>query len=98
MPIKEFWKLPGGMVDAHEDLSVAAVREVQEETGIKTKFVSLLGIRHAHNGRHSCSDMYIVCLMTPTHDQQTPVPQDGEVDGCKVIKNGVLFPYDGLFV
>ena len=38
------WKIPGGHVEAGEFIGDAAVREVWEETGIKTKFVSILGI------------------------------------------------------
>jgi ADP-ribose pyrophosphatase YjhB (NUDIX family) len=39
------WKLPGGLVEAGESIEVAAIREVWEETGVKTKFVSILGFR-----------------------------------------------------
>ena len=37
--LPDFWKLPGGLVDHKEDISQACVREVLEETGIRTEFV-----------------------------------------------------------
>jgi ADP-ribose pyrophosphatase YjhB (NUDIX family) len=43
------YKLPGGMADLGEDLGGCAVREVWEETGVKTEFESLIAFRHRHN-------------------------------------------------
>lgn len=33
------WKLPTGLLDCGEDLGTGAEREVQEETGIRTRWV-----------------------------------------------------------
>ncbi|CAO1426972.1 unnamed protein product [Diamesa serratosioi] len=57
--IKNSWKLPGGY------LEMTAIREVEEETNIKTKFESVICIRHAHGAAFNCSDMYIVMSLKP---------------------------------
>ncbi|XP_066153059.1 uncharacterized protein [Euwallacea fornicatus] len=54
------WKLPGGYVEPGENLVDASIREVLEETGIQTEFVSVLTVRHGHGGMFGCSDIYIV--------------------------------------
>jgi len=37
------WKMPGGLVDPGESLAEAVTREVREETGVISKFHSVLG-------------------------------------------------------
>ncbi|XP_053559601.1 nucleoside diphosphate-linked moiety X motif 6 isoform X2 [Bombina bombina] len=61
------WKFPGGLSDPGEDIGATAVREVYEETGIKSEFKSLLSIRQQHNhpGAFGKSDMYIICRLKP---------------------------------
>ncbi|XP_018416630.1 PREDICTED: nucleoside diphosphate-linked moiety X motif 6 isoform X2 [Nanorana parkeri] len=61
------WKFPGGLSDPGEDIGATAVREVLEETGIKSEFKSLLSIRQQHNhpGAFGKSDMYIICRLKP---------------------------------
>uniref|UniRef100_A0A3P9IPS3 Nucleoside diphosphate-linked moiety X motif 6 n=1 Tax=Oryzias latipes TaxID=8090 RepID=A0A3P9IPS3_ORYLA len=67
---KNAWKFPGGLSDLGENIGVTAVREVFEETGIRSEFKSLLSVRQQHNhpGAFGMSDMYIICRLSPlTH-------------------------------
>ncbi|XP_076788428.1 nucleoside diphosphate-linked moiety X motif 6 isoform X3 [Arvicanthis niloticus] len=65
--LKNMWKFPGGLSEPGEDIADTAVREVFEETGIKSEFRSLLSIRQQHRspGAFGMSDMYLVCRLQP---------------------------------
>jgi 8-oxo-dGTP diphosphatase len=43
-PLKGFWSLPGGIVEAGERLEDAIRREVQEETGLEIEVLSMFEI------------------------------------------------------
>ncbi|KAK7292490.1 hypothetical protein RIF29_08271 [Crotalaria pallida] len=60
-----FWKFPTGVVDQGEDICVAAVREVKEETGVDSEFVEILAFSQSHKTFFEKSDLYFVCLMRP---------------------------------
>ncbi|XP_036914475.1 nucleoside diphosphate-linked moiety X motif 6 [Sturnira hondurensis] len=64
---KNMWKFPGGLSEPGEDIGDTAVREVFEETGVRSEFRSLLGLRqqHSHPGAFGKSDMYLVCRLQP---------------------------------
>lgn len=65
--VRQLWKFPGGAANLGENIEETAVREVFEETGIKSKFASVIGFRQQHNypGGHGRSDLYIVCRLEP---------------------------------
>ena len=49
-PGKGSWQIPGGYVEADEDIAEAVLRECWEEAGIKARVVDVLGFRHAIGG------------------------------------------------
>jgi 8-oxo-dGTP pyrophosphatase MutT (NUDIX family) len=62
---RRHYKLPGGALHPGEHIVDAVVREVHEETGIRTEFVSLVCFRHWHGYRHGKSDIYFVTRLRP---------------------------------
>ncbi|KAL1777710.1 nucleoside diphosphate-linked moiety X motif 6 isoform X1 [Sigmodon hispidus] len=65
--LKNMWKFPGALSEPGEDIGDTAVREVFEETGVKSEFRSLLSIRQQHQspGAFGKSDMYLICRLQP---------------------------------
>ena len=59
-PGKGTWTIPGGYVDQDERLEDAVVREIYEETGVKSEPVSVLALRDRPGDRH---DLYVAFLM-----------------------------------
>ncbi|KAJ4976792.1 hypothetical protein NE237_001898 [Protea cynaroides] len=60
-----FWKFPTGVVNEGEDIREAAVREVKEETGIKTEFLEVLAFRQSHQFFFGKSDLLFLCMLRP---------------------------------
>ncbi len=62
-PFKGKWALPGGFVEYNEKTEDTAMREVFEETGLKTKINSLLGVYSDPNRDprgHTVSVIYLL--------------------------------------
>ncbi len=74
--IKRHYKLPGGALDPGEHISEAVVREVREETGIESEFLSLNCFRHWHGYRYGKSDIYFVCRLKPLSSEITIDPSE----------------------
>ncbi len=78
---RKLWKMPTGLLDPGEDVSIAAVREAKEETGLDCTFHKILCMRQAHGGLFNQSDMFIVCslhLSSKYHDLLKQNDDDGD--------------------
>ena len=62
---RTIYKLPGGMVELSSSLEKSVVREVYEETGIKTKLEKMVGVLNTHPYRFGKSNCYFVFKLTP---------------------------------
>ena len=75
-------KLVTGSVNAGEFISVAAAREVREETGVCARFVQLLGCGNRLHTRFDKDEMLVGALMAASPGQ-TPVADAQEVMGAE---------------
>ncbi len=76
-----FYKLPGGALHPGEHLENAVIREVLEETGVRTRFDALVCFRHWHGYRYGKSDIYFVCRLHPLSEDITM--QEEEIEDCR---------------
>lgn len=76
--LRTMFKLPGGLIDVGEEIGAAAVREVLEETGVQTEFVTLAGFRHMHGYVFGKSDLYFVAVLRTTGSTDL-VRQESEI-------------------
>jgi 8-oxo-dGTP diphosphatase len=77
---RRYYKLPGGALHRAEHLVDGVIREVQEETGVLTRFESLVCFRHWHGYRFNGSDIYFVCRLSPL-TQEITIQQE-EIQEC----------------
>ncbi|GAB4824032.1 hypothetical protein N2152v2_011078 [Parachlorella kessleri] len=80
---KNVWKMPTGLVQAGEDISAAAEREVLEETGVRARFDSVLAMRQAHGFAFGKSDFFFVVALRPQPGQQELTVQEDELVGAQ---------------
>jgi 8-oxo-dGTP diphosphatase len=57
-PQRGKWVLPGGYVDRGEEVTAAAIRETEEECGLTTRIVGLLGV-YSYPGRPAVVVVYV---------------------------------------
>lgn len=61
----------------------AGIREVFEETGVQTRFESVVSVRHAHGFNFGCSDLYIVMALKPVDETAAIVNCQREIADSK---------------
>ena len=75
------FKLPGGALRAGENLVEGVIREVLEETGVRTEFDALVCFRHWHGYRYGKSDIYFICRLRPLSEEISI--QEEEIAECR---------------
>eukprot|EP01012_Entosiphon_sulcatum_P040024 TRINITY_DN53654_c0_g1_i1.p1 TRINITY_DN53654_c0_g1~~TRINITY_DN53654_c0_g1_i1.p1 ORF type:complete len:280 (-),score=49.85 TRINITY_DN53654_c0_g1_i1:49-837(-) len=93
--LPNFWKVPGGLVEAGEDLAKAVEREVLEETGVPAQFQCLLGASHRHNAIWGMDDIYFMCLLRTDFDGPLTPPAN-EIAKCEWMKREDLTKLEHL--
>jgi len=73
---ENIWKPPGGLVDQGEFIPEAVEREIFEETGIKTKFQSLVAFREKKRHLFGQPDIYFLALCKPLTFEINADPQE----------------------
>ena len=90
--INDGWTYPGGHADGIEDLLSVAVREVEEETGLKVKVLdnnifalnSAPVIGHVKRGKYVSAHIHFDCVYIMEADDKLPlVYRDDESKGVK---------------
>ena len=63
VPTRKGWGIPGGQVNRNELIEEAAKRETFEETGVRTDFLEVIGIRELSNFRFHTAEIYFLSLL-----------------------------------
>jgi ADP-ribose pyrophosphatase YjhB (NUDIX family) len=88
-PGKGFWTLPGGYVEADETPDEGVVREVWEETGLRTKVMGLFCIRHyAGERQHGIYYVFTLELAGVLEELRE------EGDGSEIEQAGLFSPQE----
>jgi ADP-ribose pyrophosphatase YjhB (NUDIX family) len=72
-PNRGAWQIPGGYVEADEEIVDAVEREVLEEAGVVAKVQDVVGVRHSLAGSIGgpSANIYVVFRLTPISGEPT---------------------------
>jgi 8-oxo-dGTP pyrophosphatase MutT (NUDIX family) len=94
---RRYYKLPGGALHKGEHLVDGVIREVREETGILTRFESLVCFRHWHGYRFDKSDIYFVCRLSPLSHEITIQAEEIEESLWMPVQDYLSNEHVGIF-
>jgi ADP-ribose pyrophosphatase YjhB (NUDIX family) len=104
-PFQGHWGLVGGKLRADETIMEAAIRETQEETGLRVKFDNFCGFCHEHvreKGAVKHSFLLFVCRVSPLDGQGISATNSNEGDVAwfdfKTVSDEKLIPSDRWFI
>lgn len=60
-------QIPGGRIERFENIAQTVTREIEEETGIKSKIVCPLGFAYFEDPDRNSSNLQIYYIVRPTH-------------------------------
>ena len=87
--LKGKWSFPAGFVEPGERADEAAIREVEEETGIRTRLTGMAGFRTGVL-KGEVSDNMALFLLRPVSDTQPVIPQEREIIEARWMTPGKL--------
>ena len=91
------WKMPTGLVDAGEDVTAAAVREVAEETGVAVTPAAVLALRQAHGfGLAAKSDLFFCVGLRPVSPAAADAPLVLQADEIAAARWMPLAEYEAM--
>lgn len=75
VPLAGYWEFPGGKVNANESFELAAVRECEEETGLKVEVIGEYP-ETKYDYEHACVHLRFFRCQLPTacNDQEPRAP------------------------
>jgi 8-oxo-dGTP diphosphatase len=80
-PFQQQWALPGGFVEMEEDLEDAALRELEEETGVRDVYIEQL-FTFGHPGRDPRGRVISVAYYALVNRAAHPVQAASDADGA----------------